>query len=54
LDYYFDVLISRMVMWACITGLPVVVLLTISFHAHICLYSRYTFPVHVCLICTLL
>jgi len=39
-------------MWACITGLPVVILLTVSFYAHMYLYSRYTFPVHVCLICT--
>ena len=39
-------------MWAYITDFPVVMLLTVLFHVHICLYSRYTFPVHVCLICT--
>ena len=38
-------------MWACITGFPVVILLTVSFHIYMCLYSRYTFPVHVRLIC---
>jgi len=52
LDYFFDVLISQIGIWACITDLPIVTLLTVSFHVHMCLYSRDTFHVHVCLICT--
>ena len=48
----FLVWTHRSVMWAYITDFPVVTLLTVSFHAHMCLYSRYAFPVHVCLICT--
>ena len=51
MDYSFDVLIHRSVMWAYITSFSVVILLTVSFHVHMYLYSRYTFPVHVCLIC---
>ena len=51
LDYSIDILISRisnvgLYNWFFCSYL------TVSFHAHMCLYSRYTFPVHVCLICT--
>jgi len=27
------------------------ILLTVLFHVHMCLYSRYTFPAYMCLIC---
>ena len=39
-------------MWAYITDFLIVTLLTVSFHVHMCLYSRYTFPVHMYLLCT--
>ena len=51
LDYFFNVLISRIGNVG-ITDFSVVTLLTVSFHVHMCLYSRYTFYVHICLICT--
>ena len=40
------------VLWAYITDFSIVTLLTVSFHVHICLYSRYTFHVHMYLLCT--
>ena len=42
----------RSVMWAYKTDFPMVTLFTVSFHVHMCLYSQYTFSVHMYLLCT--
>jgi len=52
LDYSFDVLISLIGNVSLYNWFPVVTLLTVLLHIHTCLYSRYTFPVHMYLLCT--
>ena len=52
LDYSFDVLISLIGNVSLYNWFPVITLLTVLFHVLICLYSRYTFLVHMYLLCT--